>query len=376
VSKELRKIPQSLWDRTPKNVFRTDLTLERLDELELLREHAIEFKEICRISYGAQISSKEKGAFGRDRYLARGDDGMTDPKKFYEGSNMRPFGMAYDGYYVDMAHRAEMYGPRTPGFFENDKLSVRHISGDFDSFVAWVDEEHYYTDHGVIHAVPYYAIKDEMTPNNEPAYNVTAEQDASSRRYPLFYLLGIMMSRPALELYAELYATGSLQGAFSHVYPDMVKGLPIPELGDAPASAPDDWFDRLSRESSRDRISRAGVTRALEGRAEIAAVLAAAAQRRQDLELDRRKRSRDFVDFMGLHSTGWHWASGESLESPPDETVFLQSVGDDLISLNTMKAVRSEFQDATQAANADATEAIMLERMIDALAATLYSTRA
>jgi hypothetical protein len=53
---------------------------------------------------------------------------------------------------------------------------------------------------------------------------VTSEQEATSRCYSLFYLLGILMSRPAVELYAELYATGSLQGAFSHVYPDMVTG--------------------------------------------------------------------------------------------------------------------------------------------------------
>jgi len=301
VSKLLRTIPQALWEQTPNNVYRTDLTTARFAELELLRANAVEFKEICRINYGAQISSMEPGLFKRAEYLAKDDAGMADPKEFYEGSNMRPFGMSWDGYYVDMGPRAEMYGPRTPGFFENDKLSVRHISGDYDTFVAWVDEDHYYTDH-VIHAVPWYSLKDERNAKGKLVYEVAAEQEATSRRYPLFYLLGILMSRPAMELYAELYATGSLQGAFSHVYPDMVKGLPIPKLNQAPDEPPKDWQRRLIAQARGGRHSRASVWRAFRTRGELAAVLAAAAQARQKLEMGRAERRADFLDFMQLHS--------------------------------------------------------------------------
>jgi TaqI-like C-terminal specificity domain len=370
VSEPTRKIPQALWERTPSNVFRTDLTTDRLETLERLRGNAIEFKDICRINYGAQISSKTKGAFGRDRYLAKGRTGMEDPKKFYEGSNMRPFAMLYDGVYVDMGRKEEMYGPRTAGFFESDKLSVRHISGDFDSFVAWVDKDHYYTDHGVIHAVPYHALK------KEPIYKITEVQKVTSMRYPLFYLLGILMSRSALALYSELYATGSLQGAFSHVYPNMVKSLPVPKLNEHPGDEPDDWFDRLAKEAKIGRLSRTAVGRALRTRSEVAAALTGAARRRQEREFEREKRRRDFVDFMGLQTPGWHWKRGESLEAPPDEMTFLRSLGDDLISINTMNVARSEFRAATVAAQAAAGDAAVLQGMIDALAATLYATRA
>lgn len=376
MTRQLSTIPQALWARTPRNVFRTDLTTERFEELELLRANAVEFKDICRINYGAQISSKEKGGFKRARYLAKSDVGMADPKRFYEGSNMRPFGMTWGGDYVDMGKRTEMYGPRTPGFFENDKLSVRHISGDYDSFVGWVDEDHYYTDHGVIHAVPWNALQNETNANDEKAYRITAEQVATSQRYPLFYLLGILMSRPAMELYAELYATGSLQGAFSHVYPDMVKGLPIPKLHQAPGEAPDGWEQTLARSASSDRHSRASVRRAFKTRAEIAAALAAAARERQELEIGRGLRRYDFVDFMQIHSGGWRWKRGQSLETPPDEDEFLQTVGEDLISLNTMNAVRTEFRAATKAAADDRVKVKALEAMINALAATLYATTA
>ena len=184
------------------------------------------------------------------------------------------------------------------------------------------------------------------------------------------------MSRPALELYAELYATGSLQGAFSHVYPDMVKGLPIPMLRKAPGDAPRDWFSRFAGQASGERFSRAGVRRAFgSDRDQIAAVLSAAAERRQQLEFARGRRRNDFLDFMQIHSVGWRWKRGDSLEVAPDETAFLQTLGEDLISLSTMNAVRGEFRRATSAAKQDAAEAKVLQAMLDALAASLYSTK-
>jgi hypothetical protein len=374
VTKRLRTIPQALWERTPNNVYRTDLTTERFTELKLLAQNAVEFKAICRINYGAQISSKEKGGFKRAEHLSKRKADMVAAKRFYEGSNMRPYGMRWDGMYVDMGRRDEMYGPRTPAFFENDKLSVRHISGDADTFVAWVDEERYYTDHGVIHAVPWHALKGEK--DGEAAYGVTEEQEAVSLRYPLFYLLGVLMSRPARELYAELYATGSLQGAFSHVYPDMVKGLPIPKVAKAPGEAPANWFAKLAAQAPSGRHSRASVRRAFPSRDKLVAALTAAARRRQELELHRDTRSKDFLDFMQIHSPHWRWRRGESLDDPPDETQFLTSVGKDLVSLDTMKAVRTEFSAATDAAAVDRTEARALQAMMDALVAALYASKA
>jgi hypothetical protein len=368
VSEVLGTIPQELWAQTPQNVFRTDLTKRRFEELQRLRKNAIELREICRVNYGAQISSKEKGAFGRERYLGKKPDGMAAPKKFYEGSDMRPYAMTWDGYYVDMGPREEMYGPRAPSLFESNKLSIRHISGDFDSFVAWVDAEHYYTDHGVIHAVPFEFLADED-------YEVSPEQVEISRRYPLFYLLGILLSRSALGLYAELYATGSLQGAFSHVYPDMVKGLPIPELRERPGEAVGDWFAGLDRELSKGRLSVAAVRRVFPQRDQVAAALTAAAERRQGLEAQRERRNSDFLTFMRVRGNGWRWGRGESLENPPDEGAFLGALGGVLVDIATMNAVRDEFRQGVAAAVADAHEADVLESMIDALAATMYGTR-
>lgn len=363
----LREIPQALWGETPGNVFRTDLTTKRFEELNRLKKRAVALGAICLISYGAQISSKEKGAFGRDRFLSKNSAGMAKPEKFYEGSDMRPFGMSWDETYVDMGPSDEMYGPRTAQFFAAPKLSIRHISGDSDTFVAWVDEDGYYTDHGVIHAVPYCAL------GKDSPYDISDEQRARAAAYPLYYLLGIIMSRPARELYAELYATGSLQGAFSHVYPNMVKGLPIPKLKEAPGEVPEGWLGQLQDLDAGGKISRTAVKRLLGGRTEVSAVLTAAARERQVVEVERQERDWNFATFMQIYSPGWAWKRGESLERPPEESEFLARIGTSMISLEAAGLVREEFRSSVALAAEGISKAALLQAAIDALAASLYA---
>src|SRR5690348_3522509 len=169
---EVRTVQQSLWEHTPNNVFRVDLTQERAEQLGALLEYSASFRDICRINYGAQISSvagtREEGHFGKDRYLASSPDGMSNPKRFYDGDAMRAYGMSWAGLWLD--YQPDLfYGPRKAALFENPKVSIRYVSGDADTFLAWVDNESYYTDHLVIHAVPYHLAQ------SEPSYRVTEE---------------------------------------------------------------------------------------------------------------------------------------------------------------------------------------------------------
>jgi hypothetical protein len=371
---DARTVRQALWRQTPYNAFRTDLTQERADELAALLQHSTLFGDICRINYGAQISTPEGAADeahkGKATRLGPSSDGMENPKKYYDGDAMRPYGMTWPGTYLDYSPNPRvMYGPRKLALFENDKLSIRYVSGDSDTFLAWVDLDHYYTDHLVIHAVPYHAVQ------GEPSYRVSDEQAERSRQYPLFYLLGVIMSLPALRYYAELYATGSLQGAFSHVYPDTVKALPIPILRSLPQEPPDDWWDRgRDLVSGGRRVSPTAIRRAFKKRSVVASVLAAAAERRQEVEGRRATRADAFIAFMDSRSPGWRWPRGHSLEEPPEENVFLRTVSDDMVSMQAVAAIRSAFHEQTAASQAEVGEAAQLQEIIDALSARLYAT--
>jgi hypothetical protein len=365
-----RTISQELWRQTPRHVFRLDLTAKRFEQLQALWRWSVPFGDICRINYGAQISSAEPKAFGRDRHLHDAASGLVDPKRFYEGSDMSPWHMEWAGVHLEWAARDSFYGPRTESLFENPKLSIRHISGDRDSFVAWVDGDGYYTDHGVIHCVPYRSLRD------EPSYRVTDEQSATSANYDLHYLLGIVMSRTVLDYYGELYATGSLQGAFSHVYPNTVKDLPIPRLDGRLPDPPADWLDSLGAAVGGDRQDRAALRRGFASRDEAAAALAAAAERRQDVEGRRVRRRKDFADFMKARAPGWGWPAGASLEAPPPEDDFLASFGDRLESVQALTVIRGQFREQVAAAGDELSEALLLERGIDVLAERVFALAA
>jgi TaqI-like C-terminal specificity domain len=328
----------------------------------------VQFGDICRINYGAQISSRERGGFGRDEHLHEDAEALQDAKKFYEGSNMRPFGMTWAGAYLDWRPPL-FYGPRTTSLFENEKLSIRHISGDADTFVAWVDRNHYYTDHGVIHCVPYHAVA------HEPTYRVTEHQAQHSRNYPLFFLLGVVMSRPVLTYYAELFATGSLQGAFSHVYPETVKELPIPRLTEPLGDPAADWTRRTD-ELAGGAVDRGTLRRLFPTRNESAATLAAVAERRQQLEGERAQRAMDFRDFMRTRLGGWGWPRGQSLDAPSTEDDFLQSLADQLDTVQAMTAVRDAFRKETTEARRAAEAAANLQRAMDALAERVFALQA
>ena len=365
---ELRTVVQQLWEHTPRNVFRTDLTQQRADELKAMLDGSVLFRDICRINYGAQINSKlgAEPSFGKDEYLSTTDEGLGNPKQFYDGDHMRAYAMVWRGMWVDWQPDL-FYGPRKPALFENPKVSIRYVSGDSDTFLAWVDEERFYNDHLVVNCVPYHLCA------GEPSYHVKAELAAASKHYPLYYLLGIVMSLPVLRYYADLYATGSLQGAFSHVYPDTVKQLPIPQLLAPLPDAPPDWFSRVQALGGAGSTSRTAVRREFGTREQLAAVVTACARRRQETELRRVERLHDFTDFMTSRDEKWRWPTGASLEQPPEETVMLQSIRDKNVSVDLVKTVRNEFRQQVTAARGDVAEAELLQSSIDAISAALFA---
>jgi hypothetical protein len=361
-----RRVSQILWNHTPENVFRVDLTQSRADQLQALLLYSVPFESICRINYGAQISSREPGGFRRERYLGTDPLLMSDPKRFYEGAEMRPFGMRWRGMYLDW-HPDVIYGPRTSSLFENNKLSVRKISGDADTFVAWVDEGQFYTDDGVIHAVPYHFVRD------EPSYAVSEHQARESLNYDLFYLLGVVMSSSVLEYYAELFATGSLQGAFSHVYPNTVKALPIPKL-DAPlGEAPSGWLEEARRCRRGASVDGAALRRTFGERHVAAAVVATCARRRQELESELDRREKDFRDFLLSQGVEWRWGRNESLVRPPSEEVFLVRVGSTLTELGVIASVRDTFLAETQAAQTALADGSFVNEVMNDLSAYLFT---
>ena len=117
-----------------------------------------------------------------------------------------------------------MYGPRVPELFESPKLIVRHISGDNDTLISAVDYSGYYCDHGLILATDYKNLKPEDQTKFK-GYDMIEDHD-----YTPEFILGVLNSKLMSFFYRNVYATGSLQGSYSHVYPKHVRDFPLPDF--------------------------------------------------------------------------------------------------------------------------------------------------
>lgn len=76
---------------------------------------------------------------------------------------------------------------------------------------------------------------------------------------------------------------------------------------------------------------------------------------------------------MRSRIAGWRWGRGLSLETPPSERDFLQSIGDQVDTVEGVAAVRDQFVEQVSAAATDRAEAALLQESIDALAERAFA---
>jgi hypothetical protein len=76
---------------------------------------------------------------------------------------------------------------------------------------------------------------------------------------------------------------------------------------------------------------------------------------------------------MTSRDPGWRWRHGNSLEVPLPEDEFLRTVGDDVVSVELIAAVREAYGAEVAAAQADVAEADLLEAALDPLSERLFT---
>lgn len=213
-----RYIPQIQFYNLPNYQLRHEVTASEFKILDKIDSNSIYLGTINYVNYGAQVSSKERGGFGKEQVISKEKKGNY--KKFFEGKNLSRYHVNWSGWYLDYQPEI-MYGPRDPILFESPKIIIRHISGENDSLLVGYDKDGLYCDHGLVLTVGYDFIA---------GTNLRSEFEGFQRvnqPYDQMYLLAIVASRLLTFYYGLRFATGSLQGSFSHVYPQHVRQLPI-----------------------------------------------------------------------------------------------------------------------------------------------------
>ena len=216
----ISKPQQKTWYDSHQSQFRYELDSKKLEILDKIDGNKIRLGNIYYVNYGAQISSKKKGEFGKQYLLTK--EPKENPKKFFEGKDLSRFGIRDRGLTLDYMPRI-IYGPRVPELFESPKIVVRKISGANESIFGSIDFQKRYCDDGLILATDYKNLKPEDRTKFK-GYDIIENHD-----YSLEFILAILNSKLMSFFYKNVYATGSLQGSYSHVYPQHVRDFPIPK---------------------------------------------------------------------------------------------------------------------------------------------------
>jgi len=216
----LYHVPLSKWLVGATNQFRPKVVEGGSAKIiEKIDKNSIHLGQFCYVMVGATVHSKDKVSFKKADVITKKPKGNA--KRFFDGKTLHRYEIDLDGRFLDYKPDL-MYGPRVPELFENPKILVRDVTEKNEKLVVAYDADGLYCDHLVTCVTPY---------ENVAGTSVQTEFEG----YPhlkndipnLFYALGVIASSLISWYFKEVFATGTLQGSYSHTYPKQVRAFPI-----------------------------------------------------------------------------------------------------------------------------------------------------
>ena len=180
---------------------------------------SIRLGQFCYVMVGASTHSKDKKSFTKADIISTQEIGNA--KRFIDGKNLRRYDIDWNGRYIDY-RQDEMYGPRFPELFESEKVVVRDVTGANEQLIVSYDNSGFYCDNLIV-CVTYYENVEHTTAKTD-----FKGYDRISPPYPsLSYTTALLGSSLMTWLFRVYFATGTLQGSYSHTYPQQVRAMPI-----------------------------------------------------------------------------------------------------------------------------------------------------
>jgi hypothetical protein len=237
------------------HMLRLDLSPEAERIVEKIRSHSVLLGPLCYVNYGAQMSSRQKGGFGKE-HVIRDKKQNRHCKPMISGRELYRYSVRWQGRYVDYSFASDMYGARWPEFFELPKLMIRDITGTH-RIESTYDDERYYCDHTVLCALRWSDVATWKQPEQ-------GDDPALSADYDLKYLAGLVGSR-CTSYYYNMVLTGEgvrIGGGF-HTYPETIRELPVFRLNASSAEhtrAANEIIGRVTRLLDLNRQQQAART--------------------------------------------------------------------------------------------------------------------
>jgi len=213
-----RFVPQRMWQRGWRALFRSETREEFEPILEKIERQSQSTGNHFYVNYGAQISSREKGAFDKSKLL--NDVRQGNAKPCLEGKDVLRYQTTWQGLWLDY-QPGIMYGPRAPELFENPKLLVSKTTGVGFRLLACLDVENYYCDQRIVIVADYRSLQGTSLQTKFAGY------DRIDHPVDLSFACALFNSRLMSWFFRLQLATGNLQGEYSDVVPSSVRALPI-----------------------------------------------------------------------------------------------------------------------------------------------------
>ena len=219
----LNTVNKESWLAQPRSVFLIKGNKEQYLLLKRIENQSDKIGNYFYVNYGAQVSSKRKGAFGKREVVGKTPKGNA--KEFYEGKDVQRWRLNYRGLYLDYRIN-ELYGPRSPELFEQNKIVIRKVSDKNHSLSATFDDSKRHTDDGNVLLVPYSSLIGTELRAEFKDFTISKEN------IDLKYALAVILSKLEGFYFRNTFATESLQGSTSHTYPTSVRGLLVKKVSE------------------------------------------------------------------------------------------------------------------------------------------------
>jgi hypothetical protein len=187
--------------------------------IEKIDTNSVHLGQFCYVMVGATVHSKDKVSFKKADVITKTPIGNA--KRFFDGKTLHRYEIDLDGRFLDYKPDL-MYGPRIPELFENPKILVRDVTEKNEKLVVAYDPDGLYCDHLVTCVTPYKNVEGTGAQTEFEGYPHLKNNIPS-----LFYTLGVVASSLIAWYFKEVFATGTLQGSYSHTYPKQVRAFPI-----------------------------------------------------------------------------------------------------------------------------------------------------
>jgi len=216
------KIDQNKFSNLPNNTFRPDVTEQDVEIKDKLDRNP-KLGNICCVNVGvvSHSSSESSLDFTKDDVIFN-EKKKGNFKKYIGGSEVSRYYIDWKGRYMDYEDKKEhFHRPKFKKLFESEKIIISRVSGEGGRISSCFDKEGFYSNDNLIHSTIW---TDEILEKQSPK---GWEIIDLKKDYSIEYINGLVNSALLTYYFTKFFATDTLQGTYSGIYPEDVRNLPL-----------------------------------------------------------------------------------------------------------------------------------------------------